>query len=137
MMMDSPQLDDATRRLLKIRKKQKSKKPEFRRTDSHKKKKLDDNWRRPKGLHNKLRKRIAAKGAIVQAGYSSPRPVRGLHPSGFKEVLVRNPGDLEMIDPAYQAARIAHTVGVRKRMIIEETAVDRGIRILNPLSKEE
>ncbi|HIE31473.1 MAG TPA: 50S ribosomal protein L32e [Methanosarcinales archaeon] len=129
-------MDDATRRLLNIRKRQKSKKPAFKRTDYQKKKKLDDNWRRPRGLQNKLRKRIAAKGAIVQAGYGSPRAVRGLHPSGFEEVLVRNPKDVQSVDPLRQVARIARTVGAKKRQIIEEAAEGLGVRILNPLPVE-
>ncbi|MEA3282256.1 MAG: 50S ribosomal protein L32e [Euryarchaeota archaeon] len=129
-------MDSATKRLLNTRKQQKSKKPTFKRTDSHKKKKLDDNWRRPRGLQSKLRKRIAAKGAVVQVGYGSPKAVRGLHPSGFEEVLVRNMNDLQPIDPSYQAARIARTVGVRKRWMIEELAKSREIKILNPLPEE-
>lgn len=129
-------MDDAIKRALNIRKRQKSKKPTFKRIDSHKKKKLDDNWRRPRGLQSKLRKRIASKGAVVQAGYGSPRAVRGLHPSGYEEVLVRNQGDVQLVDPSRQVARIARTVGVRKRQIIEETAAGLGIRILNPLPKE-
>lgn len=130
-------MDDATRRLLNVRKRQKSKKPTFKRTDHQKKKKLDDNWRRPRGLQSKLRKRIAAKGAVVQVGYGSPRAVRGLHPSGFEDVLVRNLRDVQSVDPLCQAARIARTVGVRKRQIIEEAADGLGIRILNPLPKED
>ena len=126
-------MDTATRQLLKTRKKQKSKKPTFKRTDSHKKKKLDENWRRPRGLQSKLRKRIASKGAVVQVGYGSPRAVRGLHPSGFEDVLVRNLDDLQSIDPTYQAVRIARTVGVRKRQMIEEVAKNREIKLLNPL----
>ena len=126
-------MDTATRQLLKTRKKQKSKKPTFKRTDSHKKKKLDENWRRPRGLQSKLRKRIASKGAVVQVGYGSPRAVRGLHPSGFEDVLVRNLDDLQSIDPACQAVRIARTVGVRKRQMIEDIAKNREIKILNPL----
>lgn len=122
--------------MLNVRKRQKSKKPAFRRADGHKKKKLDCNWRRPRGLQGKLRKGIATKGAIAQVGYGSPRAVRGLHPSGFEEVMVRNPDDLQSIDPSYQVARIARTVGVRKRMMIEEIATEREIRILNPLPEE-
>ncbi len=129
-------MDDVIKRALNIRKRQKNKKPTFKRIDSHKKKKLDDNWRRPRGLQSKLRKRIASKGAIVQAGYSSPRAVRGLHPSGYEEVLVRNQGDVQLVDPSYQVARIARTVGVRKRQIIEKIAAGLGIRILNPLPTE-
>jgi len=129
-------MDSATKRLLNTRKQQKSKKPTFKRTDSHKKKKLDDNWRRPRGLQSKLRRRFASKGAVVQVGYGSPKAVRGLHPSGFEEVMVRNQDDLQPIDPSYQAARIARTVGVRKRRMIEEIAKSREIKILNPLPVE-
>jgi large subunit ribosomal protein L32e len=129
-------MDSATKRLLNTRKQQKSKKPTFKRTDSHKKKKLDENWRRPRGLQSKLRRRFASKGAVVQVGYGSPKAVRGLHPSGFEEVLVRNSDDLQPIDPSYQAARIARTVGVRKRQMIEEIAKSREIKILNPLPEE-
>ena len=129
-------MDSATKRLLNTRKQQKSKKPTFKRTDSHKKKKLDENWRRPRGLQGKLRRRFASKGAVVQVGYGSPRAVRGLHPSGFEEVMVRNQDDLQPIDPSYQAARIARTVGVRKRQMIEEVAKSREIKILNPLPEE-
>lgn len=129
-------MDSATKRLLNTRKQQKSKKPTFKRTDSHKKKKLDENWRRPRGLQGKLRRRFASKGAVVQVGYGSPRAVRGLHPSGFEEVMVRNQEDLQPIDPSYQAARIARTVGVRKRQMIEEIAKSREIKILNPLPVE-
>ena len=119
-------MDSATKRLLNTRKQQKSKKPTFKRTDSHKKKKLDENWRRPRGLQSK----------VVQVGYGSPKAVRGLHPSGFEEVMVRNPDDLQPIDPSYQAARIARTVGVRKRQMIEEIAKSREIKILNPLPEK-
>ncbi|KAF5413836.1 MAG: 50S ribosomal protein L32e [Candidatus Methanogaster sp.] len=129
-------MDSATKRLLNTRKQQKSKKPTFKRTDSHKKKKLDVNWRRPRGLQSKLRRRFASKGAVVQVGYGSPKAVKGLHPSGFEEVMVRNPGDLQPIDSSYQAARIARTVGVRKRQMIEEIAKSHEIKILNPLPED-
>ncbi len=72
----------------------------------------------------------------MQVGYGSPKAVRGLHPSGFEEVMVRNQDDLQPIDPSYQAARIARTVGVRKRQMIEEIAKSREIKILNPLPEE-
>ncbi len=126
-------LDDETKRLLDIRKKQKSKKPAFRQTDSHKKKKLADYWRRPDGIHNKMRYSVRGKPALVEAGYGSPALVRGLHPSGFKEVIVNNPGDLESMDAGKQAARIAHTVGSRKRILIQKRADELGLRILNPV----
>jgi large subunit ribosomal protein L32e len=125
-------LDKEMKRLLNVRKKQKSKKPEFKQTDSHKKKKLADYWRRPDGIHNKTRYALKGKTPLVEAGYGSPAAVRGLHPSGFEEVLVRTPKDIEALKVGRQAARIARTVGSRKRAIIEKKAAELGLKILNP-----
>ena len=125
-------LDEEMKRLLNVRKKQKSKKPEFKQTDSHKKKKLADYWRKPDGIHNKTRYALKGKTPLVEAGYGSPAAVRGLHPSGFEEVLVRTPKDIESLKVGRQAARIARTVGSRKRAIIEKKAAELGLKILNP-----
>lgn len=130
-------LDEETKRLLNVRKKQKSKKPEFKQTDSHKKKKLADYWRRPDGIHNKTRYAVKGKTPLVEAGYGSPAAVRGLHPSGFEEVLVRTPKDIEALKVGRQAARIARTVGSRKRAIIEKKAAELGLKILNPARSEQ
>lgn len=130
-------LDPETKRLIDVRKRQKSKKPWFRQTDAHKKKKLKDYWRRPDGIHNKARYAVKGKTPLVEAGYGSPALVRGLHPSGFEEVIVHNPGDLESLKAVRQAARIAHAVGARKRALIEARAAELGLKILNPTRSEE
>lgn len=67
----------------------------------------------------------------VSVGYRGPKMARGLHPSGFKEVMVSNPADLDSMDPKTEAARISHGVGTRKRMQIIEKAEKLGIRVLN------
>ncbi len=130
-------IDAETKRLLDVRKKQKSKKPTFLQTDSHKKKKLKEYWRRPDGIHNKTRYRQKGKCPRVEAGYGSPASVRGLHPSGFEEIIVENPLDLESLNTGKQAARISHTVGARKRSLIEAKAAELGLKILNPARREE
>lgn len=124
-------LDTETKRLLDVRKKQKGKKPHFRQTDSHKKKKLADYWRRPDGIHNKTRYAVKGKCPLVEAGYGSPALVRGLHPSGFEEVVVNNIKELELLNKNH-AARIAHTVGLKKRALIEKKAAELGLKVLNP-----
>ncbi|MCG2727711.1 MAG: 50S ribosomal protein L32e [Candidatus Methanoperedenaceae archaeon] len=129
-------LDAETKRLLNVRKKQKSKKPEFKQTDSHKKKKLADYWRRPDGIHNKARYGVFGKTPLVEAGYGSPALVKGLHPSGFEDVVVNNSKEIESLKSG-QAARIAHTVGARKRALIEKRASELGLKILNPTRREE
>jgi large subunit ribosomal protein L32e len=124
--------DDETKRLLDVRKKQKSKKPHFLQTDSHKKKKLKDYWRKPDGIHNKSRYHVKGKCPRVERGFGSPALVKGLHPSGFEEVIVNTPKDLDSMKGENQAVRIAHTVGGRKREIIEKKAIEIGLKILNP-----
>jgi large subunit ribosomal protein L32e len=130
-------LDAETKRLLDVRKQQKSKKPHFKQTDSHKKKKLADHWRKPDGIHNKTRYAKHGKCPLVEAGYGSPAAVRGLHPSGFEEVIVNNVNDLGSVKIDRQAARIARTVGAKKRSDIENKAAELGLKILNPMRKVE
>lgn len=126
-----------TRQLLRVRRRQKARKPSFRRADSHKKKRLDDNWRRPRGLHNKTRKHYRGKGPVVHPGYGSPSAVRGMHPSGYREVLIHTPAEVEGVDAATTAIRIGGTVGRRKRALIEARAQELGIKVLNPTVESE
>jgi large subunit ribosomal protein L32e len=116
---------------LKLRKRLKKKKPEFVRQESWKYIRLKENWRRPHGLDNKVRKRFKGWPARVSAGYRGPKGTRALHPSGFEEVLVYNVDGLKQIDPRTQAARIAHTVGKRKRVQILAEARKKRIVVLN------
>jgi large subunit ribosomal protein L32e len=58
--------------------------------------------------------------------------VRGLHPSGFREVLVHNEKELRGLDPKTQAVRIGGTVGSKKRSALEGKAKELGLRVLNP-----
>ncbi len=73
---------------------------------------------------------------VVEVGYRSPKAVRGLHPSGLEDVLVYNVKDLEKLNPETQGARIASTVGKRKKIEIIKRARELGIRILN-ISEEK
>ncbi|WP_420028437.1 50S ribosomal protein L32e [Haloglomus litoreum] len=126
----TPDLSEQEERLLAQRKR--VGKPQFYRQDYHKKKRTPTSWRRPRGGLSKQRRGIKGKGDTVEAGFRTPKAVRGKHPSGFEEVRVMNVDDLEGIDEDREAARIGSTVGARKRERIEEEAEDRGIRVLNP-----
>ena len=116
-------------RLLRVRARQKSKKPEFNFHDSHKKKRLGTSWRKPRGLHNKLRQQVAAKGKLVRPGFGSPKAVRGYHPCGLPEILVNNVAELEKAKGF--AVRIAAAVGKRKRLEIEAKASEAGLKVVN------
>jgi large subunit ribosomal protein L32e len=105
--------------------------PEFRRQEWFRYKRLGTSYRRPKGLHSKARRHLKYRPPLPRIGYRTQADVRGLHPSGFSEVMVYRPEDLDSIDPATEAARIGSTVGGRKRENIIELADRRGIRVLN------
>lgn len=103
----------------------------FKRDGYGKKAQLSDSWRKPRGQHNKQREQKKAKGALPKPGFGSPVAVRGMHPSGFFEILVTSLKDLEGLDPKTQAVRIGGTVGDRKRTVLQETALSSGIKVLN------
>ncbi len=117
--------------LLKVRKKIKKKKPKFRRQEWFRKKTLGKKWRKPRGLHSKLRMHEKAKGSLPRPGYGSPSEVRGLTREGYREVLVRNKKDLERINPKEEIAVIARGVGKRKRLEILEFAERNNIKVSN------
>jgi len=78
-----------------------------------------------------MRKKDGGWPKSVEVGYRSPKKVRGHHPSGFEEVIVYNPKDLEKVN-SEQVVRIGHTVGLRKRLTIIERAKELKLHILNP-----
>ena len=103
----------------------------FKRDGYGKKRQLSDSWRKPKGQHNKQREQKKAKGALPKPGFGSPIAVRGMHPSGFFEVLVATLTELEGLDPKTQAVRISGTVGDRKRVGLQAAAIAAGLKVLN------
>ncbi len=121
---------------LKLRLRIKRKKPNFLRQGAKNLKTLGKKWRMPRGRHSKLKMHKKSKGFLPNSGYGSPAEVRGFHPSGFKEVLVHNPGDLTGIDPAKQACRIAATVGKKKKLDIMKKSEELKIKVLNPFRFE-
>jgi len=108
------------------------KKPKFRRWMSQSYKRVKSSWRKPKGLHSKIRIREKSKIRMPSIGWSAPRILRGLHPSGLKEVLVRNINELEKINPKNEAVKIAHTLGKKRREEILKKAKELKIKVLNP-----
>lgn len=117
--------------LLAARKKVSSKRPRFIRQESWRYDRLAENWRKPKGKDNKMRKQKSGVPALVKIGYRGPRAARGLHPSGYTDNIVHNVAELLKLDPKKDAARLGHTVGKRKRLGIIAKATERGIKVLN------
>jgi large subunit ribosomal protein L32e len=117
--------------LLAARKKVSERRPKFIRQESWRYDRLAENWRKPKGKDNKMRKQVSGVPAIVKVGYRGPRIARGLHPSGYTDNLVHNVAELARLDPKKDAARLGHTVGKRKRIEIIAKATELRIKVLN------
>ncbi|MEM0359804.1 MAG: eL32 family ribosomal protein [Candidatus Diapherotrites archaeon] len=87
-------------------------------------------WRYPRGADLEKTKQYTC---MPSSGWRSRKETRGLHPSGYKEKIVRNLKELEMIagEKETVAARIAATTGGRKRTEIIKKANELGIKVLN------
>lgn len=130
----SPKLSPEQKQALGVRSAKKAVQPAFRRHEWWRYVKLGGKhaaWRVPRGIHSKTRRHWGYRPPLVSIGYGGPAVSRGLHPSGFEEVLVHNEADLAKVDKATQAARIGGTVGGRKQKLIVAAADKAGIRVLN------
>jgi len=126
-----PELSKELKEQLQKRKQIKKRTPDFIREEWFRYKRIPHNWRRPDGITSKMRKNLKYRPSKVRIGFRGPRGARGLHSSGFEEILVYNVNDIGKINPKTQAARIGGTVGTKKRIEIEKKAEELDIRILN------
>ncbi len=127
-----PILDDPTKAALEKRAKQSKKQPKFRRQEWFRYRRLSKTgYRKPKGKDSKMRKNKKYRSPMARIGYGKISVARGLHPSGFEEVMVHKADQLDGLDPERQAVRIGSTVGNRKRSSIHDRADELGLRILN------
>jgi len=118
--------------LLELRRSVAENRPKFVRPESWRYVRLHPEWRKPKGLDNKVRKSIKGWPRRVKVGYRGPVKARGIHPSGSVDVLVHNVSQLEDLIPERDAVRIGRVVGARKRAEILKRASELGLRVLNP-----
>ncbi len=126
-----PDLSKEQKEKLLLRKQIKKRTPEFLREEWFRYKRIPKKWRRPDGITSKMRINLKYRPSKVRVGFRGPKEVRGLHSSGFEEVMAYNVADLENVDPKKQAVRIGSTVGTKKRLKIAKRAEELEIRILN------
>ena len=106
--------------------------PDFKRPESWRYKRLETTWRKPKGIDNHQRKQKSrGRPGLVKVGYGGPKISRGLHPSGYTDNLVQNIGDLEKLNPKTDGVRIGHSVGTKKRKAIVIKSIEKKFKIFN------
>ncbi len=117
--------------LIQVRKGIKSAKPVFLVQDSNKRKEITGGrWRRPKGMHSKMRLNKSGNPKTPSQGYRSPRMVRHLSPEGLKPVFVTNVGMLSGISGG-EGVLVPSPVGMKKRTEIVKAAVEKKLPLLN------
>ncbi|KAL3842173.1 hypothetical protein ACJMK2_020216 [Sinanodonta woodiana] len=96
--------------------------------------KLKPNWRKPKGIDNRVRRRFKGQYLMPTIGYGSNRKTKHVLPDGFKKFLVHNVKELEVLLMQNRTfcAEIAHSVSSKKRKNIVERANQLSIKVTNP-----
>ena len=123
-----------THRLLRIRKNLKRKRPNFRRYESWRYKRVPERWRRARGIDSHVREKVGGWPISPKIGFRSPKDVRYQSSAGKEEILITSTVDLSLIDPKTQSGRIASNIGRKKKEKIIMEAELLNIRILNPIS---
>jgi large subunit ribosomal protein L32e len=126
-----PELSAEVKLALEQRKEISARRPAFRRQEWFRYQRLGDAWRAPHGIQSKQRRHWKNHPDLVSIGFRGPRKARGLHPSGFREILIQNEKALAEVDRKTEAVRIAAAVGGRTREAIQRKARKMGIRVLN------
>jgi large subunit ribosomal protein L32e len=97
--------------------------PDFKRPESWRYKRLETTWRKPKGIDNHQRKQKSrGRPGLVKVGYGGP---------GYTDNLVHNITDLEKLNPKTDGIRIAHSVGTKKRKTIVIKSIEKKFKVFN------
>merc|ERR1712118_189461 len=87
-------------------------------------KRMNQAWRKPRGIDCRVRRKFKGSTLLPSIGYGSNKQTKFRLKNGFYKFLVQSPADLEMLlmhNEEY-AVEIAHNVGAKKRKEIVERA---------------
>ncbi|XP_039034603.1 60S ribosomal protein L32-1-like [Hibiscus syriacus] len=88
----------------------------FKRPQSDSKISVKTNWRSPKGIDSRVRRKFKGCTLMPNIGYGSDKKTRHYLPNGFKKFVVHNVGELEllMMHNRTYCAEIAHDFPQRR-----------------------
>lgn len=92
----------------------KRKKIKFIRYNSEYLRKLSPNWRRAKGMHNKVRLKKKGHPKSPSIGYGTPKKFKSFFKSKFDYVLVKSEKDLENLNK--KEIMVSGKLGLKKRL---------------------
>ena len=119
--------------LLEIRNALKARKPNFIRQDYQRRKRIGNKlkWRKPKGVHSKIRHHFKGWRKSPSPGYKSPPDVKGFHSSGLKMINLFSINDLANIKKDTEGVIISKNIGRKNRLQILKKSKELGIQVLN------
>eukprot|EP00246_Nothoceros_aenigmaticus_P004304 TRINITY_DN157_c0_g2_i1.p1 TRINITY_DN157_c0_g2~~TRINITY_DN157_c0_g2_i1.p1 ORF type:complete len:154 (-),score=24.29 TRINITY_DN157_c0_g2_i1:261-662(-) len=105
----------------------------FKRMQSDRKISVKENWRRPKGIDSRVRRKFKGVTLMPNIGYGSNKKTRHVLPTGFVKFLVHNVNDLDLLlmHNRKYSAEIAHNVSTLKRKAIVERAQQLNVAVTN------
>jgi large subunit ribosomal protein L32e len=106
----------------------------FIRFESDRHKRVQPNWRKPRGIDNRVRRKFKGCRLMPKIGYGTRALHRHLRPDGFRRLVIHNVKELELLlmQNGTFAAEIAHGVSSRKRKAIVERAQALAVKVTNP-----
>ena len=94
---------------------------------------LQPSWRKPKGIDNRVRRKLKGAVRMPKAGYGSNKKTRFMLASGMKKFTIYNTKDLELLLMHNRefVAEIAHALSARTRKLIVERAKELNVKLTN------
>jgi len=111
----------------------KQRKPKFYQRNFRSKRfpRVSGKWKKPRGLHNKLRRKRRGIGAWVMTGYKTQKTLRGRTKDGLMPVVVANVQQLKTVDKNKHSVIIQGTTGRKTRLAMLKEAQAKKITIAN------
>ena len=100
-----------------------------------KRSRVQERWRKQRGIDNKKRVYLKESGASPSIGYKNAAGVRFARPDGRFEMLIHNEGELRIMirsDPK-KAVRFAHGLSRRKRLALQKIAAQHKLDVVNKM----
>ena len=116
------------KKLLEIRNTLKKSKPNYLRQDAHKKKRIPQNWRKPRGLQSKMRCKLRGYRKSPEVGFGTPKAVWGFSREGLKPVMINTMSDVKKLTKD-SIAVICSTMGTKKRIAVVAEIKKLGVKI--------
>jgi large subunit ribosomal protein L32e len=119
--------------LLQVRNDMKARKPRFIRQDNFRRMRIknQDKWRKPKGIHSKIRHAKKGFRKSPSPGYKSPAAVKGLHSTGLKMVHVSTLEQLAKVNKSSEGIIVSGTLGMQKKLELLKKAIEMKVEVLN------